>query len=255
MSLLTILVGLGLLVLAYVFIAFPQARALLHGFINIFIEDRATTPEGARAIYQEKIDEQQEIYNYADDSLKKAAGRYKQTAVELENLQNRLERVERECENLAKSGADEELLLAKAQERGSIAQNIVHTQDMLEKYKEATVQAKQIHEQSELELRRLKQEQKDVVQRMRDNKNLKELYDQMDDLKATSGTDKLLEAVKEKDKELSEIAAGAQVVHQNKLSTKLQIAEKKSYEQETFDYVKQLQAKYNKNPQTRQIKG
>lgn len=36
----------------------------------------ATTPEGAEAIYGEKIDQAQDAYNKADNAYKLAAGKY-----------------------------------------------------------------------------------------------------------------------------------------------------------------------------------
>ena len=138
-----------------------------------------------------------------------------------------------------------ELAAVKAEERQDIIEQIANVDEMVTKYEEATRQAKMIHEQAERQLKKTKAEAKETVQRMKDNQNLTELYDNLNDLKNTDGVDKLIEAVKDRDKELSQMATGAKVVHQNKLDTKLQIAEKESYKQETFDYLKSLQAKYN----------
>ena len=66
-----ILVGLFILIL----ILFPEARALFSGFARLFIKDMATTPEGAEAIYGEKIDQAQDAYNKADNAYKVAAGK------------------------------------------------------------------------------------------------------------------------------------------------------------------------------------
>lgn len=244
MSLGTLVILIGVGVLALVLILFPEARALLKGFTKIFIKDMATTPEGARAIYEEKIDKLQEVYNKSDESLRLAAGKYEQSKTELGQLQKRLQKVEQECENLVRTGKME-LAAVKAEERQDIIEKIANVDDMVTKYEEATKQAKMIHEQAERELKRTKSEAKETVQRMKDNQNLTELYDNLNDLKNTDGVDKLIEAVKDRDKELSQMAVGAKVVHQNKLDTKLQIAEKESYRQETFDYLKSLQAKYN----------
>lgn len=244
MNLGTLLIAIALVVLVLVLILFPEARALLKGFTRIFIKDMATTPEGARAIYEEKIDKLQEVYNKSDQSLRLAAGKYEQSKTELGTLLKRLEKVEGECENLVRQGKME-LAAVKAEERQDILEKVANVNEMIDKYKDATEQAKAIHEQAEKQLKKTKSEAKETVQRMKDNQNLAELYDNLNDLKNTDGVDKLIEAVKDRDKELSQMAVGAKVVHQNKLDTKLQIAEKESYRQETFDYLKSLQAKYN----------
>ena len=57
------------------FVLFPEFRKLCLGWTRIFIKDMATTPEGAEAIYEEKIYEAQDRYNKADDALRVAAGK------------------------------------------------------------------------------------------------------------------------------------------------------------------------------------
>lgn len=244
MSLGTLLVLIGLGIFVFVLILFPEARTLLKGFTRIFIQDRASTPEGAKAVYAEKIDQLQEVYNKSDESLRLAAGKFEESKSELGRLQKRLGQVEQECENLVKRG-QMELATVKAEERQEIIEQIANVDEMVTKYEEATKQATVIHEQAERALKKTKAEAKETVQRMKDNQNLTELYDNLNELKNTDGVDKLIEAVKDRDKELAQMATGAKVVHQNKLDTKLQIAEKESYKQETFDYLKSLQAKYN----------
>ena len=244
MSLGTLLVLIALGVAGLVLILFPEARTLLKGFTRLFIYDKAKTPEGAKAIYSEKIDQLQEVYNKADNSLRLAAGKYEESKTELGRLQARLQKVEKECESLVRDG-QMELAAVKAEERQDIIEKIANVDDMVTKYGEATKQAKMIHEEAERQLKKTKSEAKEVVQRMKDNQNLAELYNNLDELKNTDGVDKLLEAVKDRDKELSQMATGAKVVNQNKLDTKLRIAEKESYRLETNDYLQSLQAKYN----------
>jgi uncharacterized membrane protein YccC len=233
----------GVAVVVIVLIMFPEARALLKGLTRVFIQDRAATPSGAKAIYAEKIDQLNVIYNKASDSYRTAAGNYEKSKEELGNLQKRLQKVSSECESLYKQGKME-LAMVKAEERTDIIQRIHTVDEMVTKYEEATKQAQLVFQQAEKELRRTKAESKEVVQRMEDNKNLAALYDQLDELKNTEGVDKMLDAVKEADKQLSVKASGAKTIHQNKLSTKLEIAEKESYRAETEDFMSSLAAKY-----------
>ena len=50
------IIGIVVIVFALMLILFPEFRALLKGVTRLFIKDMATTPEGAEAIYSEKID-------------------------------------------------------------------------------------------------------------------------------------------------------------------------------------------------------
>ena len=90
MSLGSLLVIIAVVVFGIVLVMFPEARALLKGFTRLFIKDMATTPEGARAIYEEKIDKLQEVYNKSDESLRLAAGKFEESKSELGRLQKRL---------------------------------------------------------------------------------------------------------------------------------------------------------------------
>lgn len=53
-------------VFVIILILFPsfrqQLKALAGGFLQIFVQDTAKTPDGARAIYAQKIDEMTEKY-------------------------------------------------------------------------------------------------------------------------------------------------------------------------------------------------
>ena len=233
----------AIVIFVIILVMFPEARTLLKGLTRIFIQDRAATPDGARAIYAEKIEQLNQIYNKAPDSYRTAAGNYEKSKTELGSLQQKLQKVSGECESLYKQGKME-LAMVKAEERTDIIQRIHAVDEMVTKYEEATKQAQLVFQQAEKELRRTKAESKEVVQRMKDNENLAALYDQLDELKNTEGVDKMLDAVKEADKELSVKASGAKTIHQNKLSTKLEIAEKESYRAETADFMNSLAEKY-----------
>jgi hypothetical protein len=63
MNLTALIFGAAITIFVLLLIFFPEFRALFKGFTRIFIKDIATTPEGAEAIYSEKIDN-------AEDALK-----------------------------------------------------------------------------------------------------------------------------------------------------------------------------------------
>ena len=52
-----------IIVFILLLVLFPEFRKLLTGWTRLFIKDMATTPEGAAAIYEEKINEAQDKYN------------------------------------------------------------------------------------------------------------------------------------------------------------------------------------------------
>ena len=59
-----VVIGVAAVVFVLALIVFPGVRGklkvLVGGFLNIFVEDMAKTPEGAKAVFQQAIEEVQE---------------------------------------------------------------------------------------------------------------------------------------------------------------------------------------------------
>lgn len=241
------IIGIVLLVLAIlVVIMFPgEVKVLFKGFVRVFIRDMATTPEGAQAIYAEKIDQAQEAYSKADDALKRAAGKLENANRDMDTYKKRLKKIESECEALVKADNFDAAQL-KAEEREEILADIERCSEIIKGLEVATNEAKEIQEMCEKNLRKLKKEAKDVVENMKVKSQLKEVYDDLDELKASTTTDKLLESVRDKSKELNEIAAGSRVVHENRISTRVQKATTEAHKAQSNDYIESLRKKHNK---------
>ena len=62
-----VVIGVAAVVFVLALIVFPGVRGklkvLVGGFLNIFVEDMAKSPEGAKAVFQQAIEEVQERYN------------------------------------------------------------------------------------------------------------------------------------------------------------------------------------------------
>lgn len=239
------IIGIVVIVFVIMVILFPEFRALLKGFTRIFIKDMATTPEGAEAIYSEKIDQAQDAYNKADNALKVAAGKLSTAKRDMENLKTKLAKVEVECESLVKNGKIE-LAQLKAEEREEILSDIKRHSELVKAYEGAANTAREAQEMCEKNLRKLKRESKEVVENMKVKKQLKEVYDDMDELKNVTATDKLLESVRDKNKDLDAVVEGSKAVHDSKISTKLQKADVEAKKLQSNDYLESLKKKYNK---------
>lgn len=103
-----------------------------------------------------------------------------------------------------------------------------------------------VHKACEKNLAKLKKEARETVENMKTKKQLSEIYNETDELMATTATDKLLTSVREKNKELDELAEGSRVVHESKTSTKLEKAEANARRNRSNDYLQTLKKKYNK---------
>lgn len=240
-----LIVILVVAVIILIFILFPEVRTLFSGIARLFIKDMATTPEGAEAIYGEKIDQAQDAYNKADNAYKVAAGKLSNAQKDMKNLKAKLEKVESECESLVKANKIE-LAQLKADEREEIMADIRRYSELVKAYEDAANTAKEAQEMCEKNLRKLKRESKEVVENMKVKKQLQEVYDDMDELKNVTATDKLLDSVRDKNKDLDAIVEGSKVVHNNKMSTKLAKAEVEAKKNSSNDYLDSLKKKYNK---------
>lgn len=205
----------------------------------------ATTPEGAEAIYSEKINKAQEAYNKADDIYKKIAGKLSIAKKDLATNKSKLEKVESECETFVKNGKMEMAQL-KAEEREEVVNEIRRLTELVNTLSNAQENAKETYEACEKNLRKLKSDKTEIIENMKLKIQLKETQDDMDELKAVSGTDKLLDDIKAKNKDLNAMVEGARVVNNSKLSTRLEKAEKEASKLQSNDYLESLKKKYHK---------
>lgn len=245
MELSKLIIIIVVVLFAILLILFPEFRKLCMGWTRIFIKDMATTPEGAAAIYEEKINEATEQYNKADNALRIAAGKLSVEQEKLGKLEKALKKAESQCEELVKNG-HMDLAQVKSEERSDIMSDIERSKKLISAYMIAKKDAEEVHKACELNLRKLKRESKDVVENMRVKEQLNEVYDSVDELKATSATDKLLASIKEKNEDLNASVEGARVIHNNRTSTKIQRANEQAKKLETDDYLSSLRKKYNK---------
>lgn len=245
MELGNIIIIVAIVLVVLIFALFPEARSLFKGFTRLFIKDMATTPEGAEAIYGEKIEQAQDAYNKADNAYKVAAGKLSNAQKDMKNLKARIEKVEAECESLVKANKID-LARLKAEEREEVAADIRRYSELIKAYEDAANTAKEAQEMCEKNLRKLKRESKEVVENMKVKKQLQEVYDDMDELKNVTATDKLLDSVRDKNRDMDAIVEGSKVVHNNKMSTKLAKAEAEAKKTSSNDYLDGLMKKYNK---------
>lgn len=232
-----------------VLVLFPSFRGklktLVGGFLNVFIEDKAKTPEGAKAIYQQAIEEAQEKYNKASETLRVVSGRHENAAKKLQKLKTDLKDTESKCETFVKANRMEEAALY-AEKREELLGEISRAELMVTELNKAMKEATEISQHTEKTLKKLKQQSKTIVSEMEMKRQLAEMYDDLDEMKKTTSTSKLLESVQDGYEDLSVKAAGARTVHESKVSTKMQKAEKAAAKSSADAYLEQLKAKNNK---------
>lgn len=249
MGLIELLLIIVLVFFVLILVLFPNFRKKLKtmtsGFLNVFIEDKAKTPEGARAIFAEAIEEAQDKYNSANDTYRKLYGKLTHMKNMKEQSQTKLKECEAACENLVKAGRLEAAQV-KAEEREELIRACTIYSKAVTDLEPRVQDAATIQNECEKQLKKLKQQSKEVVQGLEMNKQMQEIYDDLDELKKTTTTSKLLEHVNDAFEESQNSVAGAKAVHENKVSTKVAKANAEADKVKTNDYLETLKAKYNK---------
>ena len=222
-----------------------KLRALFKAFLNLFIEDMASTPEGAEALFNQKIEEVEDKFRRADNVYKKVAGQRKRCKDELSVLQNQLLTIEKDCETLARSN-NEEGLDIKIQHRADTLEEIEAHKETLKTLEAALKDATEARAACEENLNNIKKQRKQVVSKMKRNRDMKAIYDDLEGIGAGDHTSKLLDKVIERGVELDDMVAGSKEAYETKTSTKARKLDQKLKSSANDDYKKQLLSKYGK---------
>lgn len=197
-------------------VLFPSFRqklmSLVSGFLHIFVQDMAKTPDGARAIYAQKIDEMQEKYSQANTTLLSLAGREKRAKDNYREHQKKAEEYDAKARAAMQNG-DRESATIYARSLQDEKDEMNNYKEQAEKLKPLVDDAKMIVDKLESDLVKLKRESKNAVAEMVINNEISDAYSKMEDLKAATGTDKMLNATREGLQDSRERAAGAKVVY------------------------------------------
>ena len=238
--------GVVLLLALVVFPGFrKKLKVLVGGFLNIFVEDMAKTPEGARAVYDQAIEVAQKQYNEADNMYKRQAGELDQLRTRITMLKNNLKITEDKCQSLVKSG-DIENAKVYAERRSEILAELNQKVNYEHDLALAVEQVKNIHTLTGNKLRKLQTEKKQVIDGMKLDASMKSVLDDLDDLKRSTETDKMLGVVKDHAADLRKEVQGGMVVHANRTSTKVAAAEKAAADVSSDDYLASLMSQYGK---------
>lgn len=246
-----IVIGAVAVVFVLALIIFPGARGklkvLVGGFLNIFVEDIAKTPEGAKAVFQQAIEEVQERYNKAGDTLNRFVGEQSSVQKNLNKLYGELKDVESKCESLVRSGnmADAAIFSTRREE---ILFEISQKEGYLREIEPMVKEAQTVYEAYDKKLRELKKQSRMTVEEMKLRGNMKDLLGDLDELRRDSATDKLLGSVRDGAEDLRKEVDGAIVVHASRTTTKMSMAEKNAAKAQSDAYLQSLATKYNGKP-------
>lgn len=240
-------IGAIIIVILLAFIVFPEfrkkLRVLVGGFLNVFVEDAAKTPDGANAVFTQAIEEVQDKYNRAATTLNKLSGELKHAESAVVRLQKEVQDTESACERLVKAGQMSEAEVY-ASKRAELLTELAQKKECITRLKPMVADAMQIYEAYGKKLLELKRNRKATVEKLKMNGQLKDLLGDLDELKKDTATSKMLEAVMDGSADLQKEVDGARVVHENRASTKIARAEQRAEQLEKDEFLEDLKKKY-----------
>ena len=244
-----IIMAAVLVVVVLALIIFPGVREKLKvmtgGFLNIFVEDMAKTPEGAKAVFQQAIEEVQDRYNKAGDTFNRFTGEMLSVEKTIAKLRDELKSVEQKCESLVKAGNMVDAAVYSSR-REEILFEIEQKEGYLRELGPMVNEARQVYEAYDKKLRELKKQSRMTVEELKLRGNMKDLLGDLDELRRDSATDKLLGSVRDGTEDLRKEVDGAMAVHASRSSTKMSIAEKNAAKVQSDAYLESLRSKYGK---------
>lgn len=245
MELTKLLIIIAVLVIVFALAVSGKLRALVKAFFNLFVEDLASTPEGAEALFNQKEEEVNEKFRRADAVYKKVAGQRKRCKDTIAELEAKLVQVEAQCDKLAKM-QDMEGLDIKIAERADIVDEISINKQTLITLEGALKDASEARTACEENLRIIQKKRKQVVTQMKRNRDMKDIYDDLEGIGAGDHTSKLLDKVIERGDDLADMVAGSKEAYETKASTKAKKVDQRLKSSANDDYKQQLLNKYKK---------
>lgn len=238
-----VLIGVAVLAVVGVFVFSGKARTLGKAFINLFVTDLASTPEGAEALFLQKEEQVEESFRKADEVYKKIAGQLSRNERELKEMEDQIPRIEKDCERLAQKN-DKEGLMIKAQERSDILEEIENHKIVIQELTGARNAAAQARKACEDDLAQVRKQHKKVVADMKRNTQMKEVYDDLEGIGADNHTSRMLERVVTKSQELDDMVEGSRQAYETKTSTKVKKLNERLRKNDADDYANKLLKQY-----------
>lgn len=229
-------------------VLFPEVRqkltVLLRGGMNLFVEDRAKTPEGAKAIFTQAISEAEEKYQTAKETYNRLYGKKQRLQAEVIKLNEEIKNAESRVEAFARRG-DRENAKLYADRVMQLRASVKSKEQAIATLTPSVEKAKQAYDACAKRVTSLRNQKQDVVAQMETNRMTKELMDDLDEVYKGSATDKMVDAVLEGAGVLMEESSGAVASYEAKTSTKIARAEQLAEEAESAAYLDEIMKKYS----------
>lgn len=221
-----------------------QLNAKFHGRTEAIMEENASTPEGARDIFNAAIQEKDKKYQQANNLYIQAEGKLDAAKKNRYEATAQLNKVEKEMNRCIDEGLEDD---AKqyASKKVTLEKKLEIYKDDIASFKEDVAQKKEIKEALYKELQDLKDEKEVTLTQLESDQSR---IDAMKGLEGTSTSenDRMLEKVRQGSKKKREMANGARIAYENSEQAAEYRLKERERESEVDRVLAEAKAKRNK---------
>ena len=172
----------------------------------------ASTPEGARDYYNAAIRDKEDFYNKASATFAEISGKLDSSEKELYQSNKEIMKITQQI-NACIDDNDEENAMQYAMKKATLESKINVLKDTIEEIKEAKAHQKEIRDQANIDLQKLKEEKEQVLFQMEADSQIIQLHQSMDSMNINNETERMLDRVREGARKTRERAEGSRIAY------------------------------------------
>lgn len=205
----------------------------------------ASTPEGAKDIFNVAIREAEEFYSKASNLYIEIEGKVTTAEKDLHFAKKDLMKINNEITRCIKDGNDEEAM-QYAMKKSTVEAKIETLKSTIEELKEARDHQKEVRDEASRKLTSLKEEKERTIYELEANQQIIDIHQSMDENNMTSESDRMLERAREGAKKTKEKAQGAQKAYDSSAQAMDRRLEQSAREREARETIEKMKREMGK---------
>lgn len=222
-----------------------QLIVKLKGRTDEVMRQDASTPEGAKDYYNAAIREKEEFLSKASATYAQISGKLEIAEKDLYKTNQEIMRVSQQI-NACIDANDDNSAMSYAMKKSTLENKINVLKSTIEEMKEAKTHQKEICDQAETELQKLKEEKEQVLFQMEADSQIIELHESMNSMTINNETDRMLDRVREGARKTRERAEGSRIAYDSSTQAsdrRLEVAERERNARQLVDELKRQRGK------------
>lgn len=190
-----------------------QLFVKFRGRTDEIMRQDASTPEGARDYYNAAIREKEDFYNKASATYAEISGKLTSTEKDLYETNKEIMRITAQLNQCIDNGNDNDAM-TYAMKKTTLENKVEVLKETIVEIKEAQNHQKEVRDQADSELQKLKEEKERVIFQLEADNQIIELHQSLDSIATHNESDRMLERVREGAKKTRERAEGSRIAYE-----------------------------------------